>query len=421
MIGTTAMRRASTAMLVLLAAPAFAVTGVNPVGVNVNSSGVTSVFLTFQNLGPNETPVEAFWCGEVTAIGVSAADPCVPGTLFGNLPLRNDLSQPSGTGGVRNLTDIMTIPTSVVRRAYQAAQRGEPSEFFYVRRFTDGIRNTYVTVICRLTAGGARSPLAITEVNIYFDTPEGNRPAYFLDREAGLPPWQAELRYNGAGQLQGRWELVEPGDTEPTVEDLLTEATLPVEQRNTQRRYTLIERFNVFLAPTGTHVLRGPDPSKVAARVDGPYKILLRVEASAEREGNSDTLDGVVFSGGVAGFPMPVLRFYRGSPEVLAAAQESLDQRVLPLMLPGAGVSLSAGVPVTFSWLTDTGAAAYRLEVRSQAGDVLNAVVPASAASYTAPPWMLGAGASDVRWRVIALDRDGRSIAASEWRPIIIE
>ena len=36
--------------LVLPAAPAAAVTAVNPFGVNVRSSGPTTVFLTFQNL-----------------------------------------------------------------------------------------------------------------------------------------------------------------------------------------------------------------------------------------------------------------------------------------------------------------------------------------------------------------------------------
>ena len=45
----------------------------HPTGVNVNATNVTSVFITFGNLG-GKVPVEATWCGEVesatSAIGV---------------------------------------------------------------------------------------------------------------------------------------------------------------------------------------------------------------------------------------------------------------------------------------------------------------------------------------------------------------
>src|SRR5690606_14693876 len=99
-----------------------------------------------------------------------------------------------------NFTDIMTIPASVSRRAFQAAQRGEPSDFFYVRRFTDGVTDTYVTVTCRMAGGGARVPLALTEVRLSFATPEGERPVYFLGRDEDLPRFGAHLRYNGGGR-----------------------------------------------------------------------------------------------------------------------------------------------------------------------------------------------------------------------------
>jgi hypothetical protein len=180
--------------------------------------------LTFQNLGPDERSVDAFWCGDLTIPEagpsyITSFDPCAPGTLFGRLPVRHDLSRMSGTRGVRNLTDLMTIPASVARRAYQAAREGHRGNFFYVRRFTDGAADTYVTITCRLTDGGARVPLALTEVRLLFDTPYGQRPVYFLDRNETLPSFGAEIRYNGAGRLMGRWELVQPGDSEPSSED----------------------------------------------------------------------------------------------------------------------------------------------------------------------------------------------------------
>jgi hypothetical protein len=415
---TRRLTRWLVAAALLAPVPTLAVTGVNPTGVNINSTGVTSVFLTFQNLAPNEQPVDAFWCGEVTATGVTAFDPCVSGTFFGRLPARNDLSQVSGTGTVRNFTDIMTIPTSVARRAYQAAQSGSGSDFFYVRRFNNGIADSYVTVTCRMAGGGARVPLALTEVRLYFDTPEGQRPYYFLGRNQALLPFAAEIKYNGAGRFKGRWELVKPGDLEPTAEDLLTEASLPVEQRGLQERYTLIERFDVFLQPSGSIVLPGPDPQLVPAAADGPYKILLRVEATQEKEGDSNTLAGIASSGGVAGFPLPVLQFFVGTEEALAGAQEALTLGTLRAVLPGSGVEVAPGSPVNFSWVTMPAASAYRLELRSETREVLNAVVGAGTATYTTPPWMLQEPNSTLRWRVVALDAKGRTVARSGWREL---
>ena len=138
-----------------------AVSAVNPSGVNVRSNGATTVFLTFQNLRPGQIAAESFWCGAVTSTGVSNTNPCVPGTLFGRLPARNNLSRPSGTGGFSNLTDIMTIPASVSRRAYQSARSGDDATFFYVRRFVENGVDEFVTVTCRMAGGGARSPLAL--------------------------------------------------------------------------------------------------------------------------------------------------------------------------------------------------------------------------------------------------------------------
>ncbi len=45
------------------ALPGFAQIKVNPTGVNVNTNGATTVFLSFGRL-VDQVPVEAFWCGE---------------------------------------------------------------------------------------------------------------------------------------------------------------------------------------------------------------------------------------------------------------------------------------------------------------------------------------------------------------------
>jgi hypothetical protein len=426
------MRFALLVIALLIGAPAAAVTAVNPFGVSVRASGPTTVFLTFQNLDPGETAVEAFWCGELlpAVIGsnptlqlpfaVQTADPCVPGTVYGRLPLRLDRSRPSVSGGVANFTDIMTIPASVARRAYQDAQAGLNSAFFYVRRFTGGIGgDKFVIVTCRMTGGGARVPLALTDVRLSFV--DAAATVLAVERGTAPPRFEARIRYNGTGTLRGRWEVVMPGDPEPSDEDLLTEATLPVERRALQRRYTLVDRFEQFLPPTGEAVIAGPDPRRVPHQTDGAYKILLRIEASDDKEADSNTGGGrVAHAGGVAGFPLPVLRYYVGSGaalEQLAAASTAPR-----LFAPEADARVKADAPLEFSWVSAERAALLKLEVQSEATTVLAALLAPEATRYAAPPFVLDAQrGKPLRWRIVALDGDGRTIGASAWRSLTVE
>lgn len=411
---------AVSAVALLACVRAHAVSGVNPTGINVRTNGPSTAFLTFQNLDPNERAVEAFWCGQVVGAAggsVSATNPCVAGTIFGRLPLRHDLSRISSAGAFANLTDIMTIPASVARRALQDARSGAASDFFYVRRFSGGTGgDRFVVVTCRMSGGGARSPLALLDVRVAFDTERGDAPVLFLARGTTAPRFSAKVAYNGSGTLKGRWEIVLPGDIEPSVEDLLTEATLPIERRMLQRRYTQISRFEIFLPPGGPVTLPGPDPAHVPVEADGPYKILLRIEASADKEGDSNTLAGVVTSGGVAGFPMPVLRYYVGTPEQLEALRSPVG--ALLLMLPLDGVESAPGRPLSFSWVDIANAALYRLDIEAEEATVLSALVPPEVSTYTAPPWLARHAGKPLRWRVTALDERGAPIVRSAWRAL---
>lgn len=398
-----------------------AVTGVNPSGVNVKHNGVSTVFLTFQNLGANERAVESFWCGDVTTTAASAFNPCVPGTLFGKLPSRHNLSQISGGAAQRNLTDIMTIPASVARRAFLDARRGANSDFFYVRRFTDGSSDTYVTVTCRLAGGGARSPLALTNVQMYFKTGEGARPVFYLSKEEDLVEFGAYIRFTGTGRLKGRWEVALPGDPAPTDNDLLTEATLPVEQRAFQRRYTLIDRFDLFLPPSGSIYLPGPAPELLPKNSLGAHKILLRIEASADREGNSNTLNGVAVSGGVAGFPMPMLRYFVGSESDQSSVQAKNPANRITLLSPVNKALLDVGQPFVFSWIDMPGVTMYQLEIErdNEAGkpkQVLSAMIKPGESQYVAPPWLADHSNQQLRWRVRALANNGSDLYATPWR-----
>jgi hypothetical protein len=414
----------------LLAAPAAAVTAVNPFGVNVRSNGPTTIFLTFQNLDPGETAVEAFWCGELVPavlatnpllqlpFAVQTADPCVPASIYGRLPLRLDRSRPSTSGAFTNLTDIMSIPASVARRAYQDAQAGLNSAFFYVRRFAGPAGDRYVIVTCRMAGGGARVPLALLNVRFMFEGELGTAPIVAIRRDETPPAFAADLQYNGTGTLKGRWEVVMPGDTEPSEEDLLTEATLPVERRPLQRRYTLIERFEVFLPPTGVVRLAGPDPRRLPHSVDGAYKVLLRIEASDDKEGDSNTNGGrIAHTGGVAGFPLPVLRYFVGSGDDLERI--AAGSALVRLFAPAPDAASAPASPIEFTWIENQPAALARLEVDAEGVRVFGAVVRGGVGRYVAPPYFAAQHAGKtLRWRVLSLDGEGHEIARSGWQAL---
>ena len=414
-------------LLILGALAAFALTAPDtravsrdPNGVNVNSNGPTSVFITFGALA-NQRPAEAFWCGEIEpAPAPDTGFRCRAGTIFGQLPIRFDQSRLSPNAA--SFTDIMTIPPSVARRAYQAAETGQNSDFFYVRRFINNTTGAseFVFVTCRMAGGGARVPFALLDVRIAFAK---ERPVLEVALNEQLPPLAAEIHYNGTGRLKGRWEIVMPGEDPPTQRDLLTEATLPAFERGLQRRYRQLERFDVFLPPTGRFVLPGPDPSKLPSNPGGLYYVLLRVEASNDKEADSNLAlagagQGIVHSGAVAGFPLPPLRYYVGSEGrqlAIEAARGKLD-----LFLPLDQSAIFGERPVDFSWIETQQAAFYRLEVQDAQGrEILSAVLQPGVGAYRAPPWLKErAGGKPLRWRVLAVSPGGEVAGASDWRTL---
>ena len=416
------MSRSSIVLALLAAAcsPAAAQIKVHPTGVNVNAQGATTVLLTFGPLRGQQA-VDATWCGRLVSAVPDRGLRCDPAAIFGRLPLRYDRSRASGEGG---FTDVMSIPASVARRAYQAAERGERSSFFYVRRFVNaaGGPDEYVAVTCRLTGGGARSPLSLTDVQLLSD--DAAAPVLWVRPGAAPASFNADVTYTGTGRLAGRWEVVLPGEELPTEADLLTEGSLPLEQRGLQRRYRQVERFNLFLPPTGRITIPGPDPQRLPTDAEGAYLVLLRVEAADDKEGDTDPRavgvgDRVVHGGAAAGFPMPVLR-YVVSQAGEAATSVPRAARELALLRPADGAAVAADSALRVSWLPERTAAAYRVELAGGDGvSLLRAVLPASAVAYDAPPWLRErANGGAVRWRVLAIDATGREVRASEWRSV---
>jgi hypothetical protein len=411
------MRRLPTILLFVFLSANIAVAQtikVHPDGVNVNTSGATTVFLTFGSVA-NFRAAEATWCGELIPAAPDIGFRCNPATIFGSLPGRFDQSRSSGNAG---FTDIMSIPPSVSRRAYQAAQDGAVSSFFYVRRFVNasGGPDEFVPVTCRLSGGGARTPFALTDVKVSFAGTIAENPIVFVKQGERPPQIKAEIAYNGTGRLRGRWEVALPGEELPDEDDLLTEASLPIEQRGLQRRYRQLSRFNLFLPPSGKYTLAGPEVARLPVTIEGPYLILLRIEASDDKESDSNLAvvgagPGVVHSGAVAGFPMPILRYFVGSGQ--PATVDSLR-----LLLPAENAQIPVVQTVEFSWTEIAAAAVYQLEVADEAGQVvLAAMLQPATLSYRAPSFLREKAANaGLQWRVLAIDQSGAKTTETPWR-----
>ncbi len=387
---------------------------VSPNGVNVNANGASVVLLTFGPLR-NQRPAEGSWCGELIPATPDIGFKCNPTTIWGSVPARFDFSTRSANNG---FTDVMTIPNSVARRAYQAAQEGANSSYFYVRRFvsTNSGRDEYVAVTCRMGSGGARTPLALTDVKLSF---ADNQAVLMVNPGASLPAIKAEISYNGTGRLKGRWEVVKPGDELPTERDLLTEATLPLEERGTQQRYAQIGTFNYHLPPTGKFTLPGPEVARLPNVATGAYQILLRIEATDDKDGDANLLNvggpGVLHNGAVAGFPLPTLRYFVSSGGNAAATAGTLT-----LLLPTDNAVIAPEELLRFHWAEMERAAFYRLEVEDLLGrPLLMALLPAGVGTYRAPAWLKDKAASKpLRWRVRALDPSGKPLTETPWHSL---
>jgi hypothetical protein len=389
---------------------------VNPNGVNVSSQTPTTAFLTFGGLS-GYAPAEALWCGALVPASPAIGLRCDPAAIFGVLPARFDLSTASGQSA---LTDIMSIPLSVTQRAFEDARAGASSEFFYVRRFVKaGEPDQFVAVTCRFSGGGARTPLALVDVQLAFGT---DSPVAFVAPKQKLPGITASIVYTGSGRLQGRWEVVLPGENLPSDEDLLTEATLPAERRPTQRRYSEVGRFSVFLDPIGRAKVPPPDTSRLPTMAEGAYYVLLRIEATDDREASSDLAAvgagvGLVRAGGVAGFPIPPLRYVVGSGSARAAgAAVSIEA-----ISPAEGFEVDSTTPIDLRWKAAAGAAYVRFELRRDLAVVHRALLTAEATSYRLPPFVVErAGQGALEWRVVTVFDSGTDGPRSSWRRVVV-
>lgn len=301
----------------------------------------------------------------------------------------------------------MSVTPSVARRAYLDATHGSRSTFFYVRRFVGPTPpDEYVPVTLRLGGNGAAVPFSITNVRLLWDG--GNKTVPFVKSGEVLPRITAEIFYTGSGRLVGRWELVKPGESAPTQRDLLPEGSLPVEERGTQRRFAQVKRFNIFLPPVGRATISGPENQRIEKTVDGMYLLLFRIESVTDglNQSNLGAVNagqGTVDSGGVAGFSMPVLRYYVGTGgDTQIDEFNAVDRQLLPADLAEFGLNQL----IVFSWPSVPHTKFYNLVIENASGiEVFSAVTLGDTCNYSAPSWLSIQASGDLlRWQVQAYD-----------------
>lgn len=387
----------------LLSFSAFAQVTVSPESVTAYSQGATSVYLTFGNV-VNLTPAEATWCGEIISAAPDLGFRCDPTTVFGTLPARYDQSRLNGT----RYTDIMSITPTVARRAYTDAANGNDGRFFYVRRFisTNGGQDQFVPVTIRLSGNGAGVPFSLTAVKLLWQ--DGEKVVPFIKPDEKLPKISAEIRYTGTGRLKGRWEIVKPGEPLPEARDLLSEAALSPEERGTQRRYTLLNRFNINLPPGGKYILPGPENWRIDKSIEGMYLLLFRVEASDASDSASNTGQNQVATGGVAGFSMPTLRYYVGN---------SNNVNINQITSIGA---TNFRPPMILRWKEVANAKLYRIDIEDADGKkVFSSIVMPSTKDYQLPPFIRElASAKQLKWRIFAIDDAGKTLEESAFSEV---
>lgn len=372
---------------------------VSPDNITAYSQGATSAYLTFSNV-VNLAPAEATWCGEIIPAAPDTGFKCDPATIFGVLPARYNQSRLNGT----RYTDIMSITPTVARRAYTDAANGNDSRFFYVKHFvsTNGGQDQFVPVTIRLSGNGAGVPFSLTAVKLLWQN--GEKVVPFIKPNEKLPKISAEIRYTGTGRLKGRWEIVKPGEELPSERDLLSESALTPEERGTQRRYTLLSRFNVNLPPGGKYVLPGPENWRIDKTIEGMYLILFRVEASDAPNSTSNIGGGTIQTGGVAGFRMPTLRYYIGN---------SSNADLQPITKTNLTDSETSEIlPIILRWKDTANAKIYRLEIQDEEkNQIFSAVVLPPNKQYQLPSFIRQLALSkQLKWRVTAINEKGETL-----------
>ncbi len=299
------------------------------------------------------------------------------------------VSASAGAGGVAKVRETIQVPASWLVWARKNGYR----TLHYIRFFDDGTQtNCYVLKITLAGGGGfSAREFGLSYVRMRFDD---DSIARVVEQGAELRV-RAEVRYRGHGLLRAVWEVADPART-----------------RSGKVLYTPIATVHRYLTGTGRTVLEGP---ALPTTLTGLHLVRLRLIEPA--------IDA----------PRLFLRYFVRARTAPPAALASIALRA-----PEPGAAL--GPETRFAWAPVEGAAAYRLEVYEApvpgfAGRAGGATEPEEGARLVAGLLLDGRersaalsalAASRLRgpavylWRVIAFGRDGRLVAASPYRRLVV-
>ncbi|MBK8245988.1 MAG: hypothetical protein IPK85_01080 [Gemmatimonadetes bacterium] len=86
---------------------------------------------------------------------------------------------------------------------------------------------------------------------------------------------------------------------------------------------------------------------------------------------------------------------------------------------PRDGAVVSTDAAVRLAWSADRQASFYRIEVQDAGGVLVHrALVPAAQRRYDLPGAKVAGASGGVRWRVWALDGDGKLLRRTPWRTL---
>ena len=166
----------------------------------------------------------------------------------------------------------------------------------------------------------------------------------------------------------------------------------------------------------GRYTLAGPDPSKLPTAIEGVYALLLRIEATDDKEADSNLAPPVPARASCTAAPSPDSRCRRSGTRWASGSAPGGGERgtALSLLAPAASIRVAAERAIDFSWSDVSGAVIYRLDPHVRRTPALSALLQPPLT--TSPPAFLRDKAADgvLRWRVAALDADGRALAMSD-------
>ncbi len=331
---------------------------------------------------------------------------------------------------------VFNVPASALGAAASTGASRPRYVLLEVVGGTPGIQATY-RAAARINLIEPRTSPEISEAQLRFIGPAGQQPVGLFALDEVLPPVQALLRFKGFGLLKATWEVVQPGDMQPSEFDLTPAYYLSLPERAQQRHWRVLSRVQQYFSATGLTRLPGPPPRLLPSDRYGAYTVLLRLEPSAP-------FDPAIGAAAAAAFVMPVLRYYIGNPPGAVLAQETPGpiHALVPLGWVG------GDQPMVFTWQARPDIALYRVELE-QNGNLLYAArvrapspeLPTSAAVSTAVSASVSTAASEraapvvrqplplfvherlcqvcaargLRWRVVSVGADGEAVSTSAW------